>query len=180
MKTKLQILFAVIVIAAAGYWVFSATRSYQYRGSNIMIPVGAGHAVVTNTGSEPMEIEMRSGERVASFRVASADIGLNQSSKRQGSGRTAFHYLTFDIPPGQTRIEVVSGSDVRLIARGDTEIVATVVPTAASTMRWVWILSGGATLWALYFMSSATNHGWFKRLRNRSTSGGLQPKQSTT
>lgn len=180
MKTKIQVVLAVIVIVAAGYWVFATTRSYQYSGTNIMFPVGAGHAVVTNTGSEPMEIEMRSGERVASFRVASSDIGLNQSSKRQGTGRDAFHNVIFDVPPGQTRVDVVSGRDVRMIARGETPIQATVVPTADSTIRWVWILAGGATVWALYFMSSATNHRWIKGLRNRSSSGTLQPEQTTT
>jgi hypothetical protein len=180
MKTKIQVAFAVIVILAAGYWAFATTRSYQYSGTNIMFPVGAGHAIVTNTGSEPMEIEMRSGERVANFRVASDELGMNQSSKRQGTGRGAFHNVLFDIPPGQTRVDVVSGRDVRMIARGETRIEATVVPVAAGTIRWVLILSGGVSVWALYYMSSATNHRWVKSLRNRSSSGSLQPEQTTT
>lgn len=180
MKSKVQIVIAVLVIIGAAYWALNTTRTYRYTGTNIMFPVGGGHAIVLNTGNEPIPIEMRSGERVASFRISSADLGLTQTSKRQGTGSAAFHNLTFDIPPGQTRIDVVSGSDVRMISRSDTRIDATVRPVAPSTVRWVLILSGGAVLWALYYMSSATEHRWIGALRNRTTGGNLQPKQTTS
>jgi hypothetical protein len=180
MKTKIQVVIAVIVMLGAAYWAYSTTRSYQYSGANIMFPVGGGHAIVLNTGDEPLEIEMRSGERSASFRVASTDLGLTESSKRQGTGRAAFHNVIFDIPPGQTRIDVTSGSDVRMIARGETRIEATVVPVSASTIQWVLILSGGVMVWALYYISSATKHRWIGSLRNRMSGGNLQPKQTTT
>jgi hypothetical protein len=180
MKTKIQVAIAVLIIIGAAYWGFNTSRSYTYSGSNIMFPVGGGHAIVTNTSSEPLEIEMRSGERIASFRMTSADLGLTQTSRRQGTGGQAFHNVIFEIPPGQTRVDVVSGRDVRMIARGDTRIEATVVPVSASTVRWVLILSAGVILWALYYMSSVTGHRWIRSLRGKAPSGTLQPKQTAT
>lgn len=181
MKSKIKVIVGLIVLIGAIYWGFTSTRSYHYSGSNIMFPVGSGHVIITNTSDEPLPIEMRSGERVASFRITSADLGLSQTSRRQGTGRDAFHNVTFEIPPGQTRIDIASGRDVRMIVRGDTRIEATVVPVALSTRRWILILSGAAALWSLYYMSSATEHRWLAALRNRRASGeSLQPKQTAT
>lgn len=180
MKTKIQVAVAVLIMIAAGYWGYTTVRTYEYTGSNIMFRVGAGHAVVTNPSDAPIPIEMRSGERIASFRVASPELGLSQTSKRQGTGRDAFHAAYFDLPPGQSRIEIVSGNDVRMISRADARITATVTPVSASTVRWVLILSGGVILWALYYMSSATGHRWIGALRGKSASGTLQPKQTAT
>ncbi len=45
----------------------------------------------------------------------------------------------------------------------------------------VWLpLVGWLVLWALYFMSSATQHRWIGALRNKTTGRNLQPKQTTT
>jgi hypothetical protein len=180
MKTKIQVVIAVLIMIGAAYWGFTSIRSHTYRGSNIMFPVGGGHAIVSNPGDMPVPIEMRSGERVASFRIASADLGLSESSKRQGSGRDAFHSVTFELPPGQARIDVVSGSGVMMISRADTRIEATVVPIADSTVRWILMLSGGVIVWALYYISRVTEHRWVAALRNRMSGGNLEPKQTTT
>jgi hypothetical protein len=145
-----------------------------------MFPIGGGYAMVRNTGDEAIPIEMRSGERVASFRVDSADLGLSESSKRQGTGRDAFHAVTFDLPPGQARIDIVSGSDVRIVSRAETTIDATVLPVSSSTVRWILILSIGVIVWALYYISSVTGHGWIGSLRGKMSGGTLQPKQTTT
>jgi hypothetical protein len=180
MKTKIQVIVAVLIMVGAAYWGYTSVRSYNYSGSNIMFPVGGGHAIVRNTGDAPIPIEMRSGERIASFRITSTDLGLTATSKRQGSGRDAFHAVTFDLPPGQARIDVISGRDVRMISRSDTRIEATVTPVAASTVRWILILSGGVILWALYYISRVTGHRWIATLRTRMSGGNLQPKQTTT
>lgn len=179
MKTKIQVLIAALIIIGAAYWGFTSTRSYLYTGSNIMFPVGGGYVVVQNTGETSIPIEMRSGERIASFRVASADLDMSQTSRRQGTGRNAYHNVTFDIPPGQTRIDIVSGGDVRMISRDETRIEATVMPVSSSTVRWILILSGGVILWALYYMSSATGHRWLSALRGKTPDGNLQPKPMT-
>jgi hypothetical protein len=180
MKTKIQVVIAVLIMIGAAYWSLTSIRSYNYSGTNIMFPVGGGHAIVRNTGDAPIPVEMRSGERVASFRIASTELGLTASSKRQGSGRDAFHAVTFDLPPGQARIDVISGSGVMMISRSDTSIEATVTPVAASTVRWILILSGGVIVWALYYISRVTEHRWIAALRNRMSGGTLQPKQTTT
>lgn len=184
MKTKIQIAIAVLVIIGASFWAYTSLRPISYSGSNIMFPVGAGHVVIRNTGNEVIPIEMRSGERSASFRVASAELGLAQSSRRQGTGREAFHAVSFDLPPGQTRIDVASGRDVQLVTRSETRVDAVVTPVAPGTARWIMVLSGAAILWALYYMSRVTDHRWIGALRNRGTGGTLQPsqqpKQTTT
>lgn len=180
MKKVIQMLIAVVVIVGAAYWAYTTATPLVYSGSNIMFTVGSGHAVVTNPGNETIPIEMRSGARASAFRVASSDLGLSASSKRIGTGRDAFHSLTFDLPPGTARIDVVSGSDVRMISRADTRIQASVVPVAASTVRWVLIISGAAIAWALYYLSRVTGHRWIGALRNKLMGGRLQPKQTTT
>jgi hypothetical protein len=180
MKSKIQVAIAVLIMIGAAYWGYTSTRSYTYGGTNIMFPIGSGHALVRNTGDAPIPIEMRSGERIASFRIVSTELGLSQASKRVGTGREAFHSMTFDLPPGQARVDVVSGSDVRMIARGDTRIDATVVPVSTSTVRWILILSGGVIVWALYYISSVTGHRWIGALRGKTAAGTLQPKQTTT
>jgi hypothetical protein len=63
MKSKIQIAIAILVIIGAAYWGYNTSRSYHISGNNIMFTVGSGHAVVQNTSSEPLEIEMRSGGR---------------------------------------------------------------------------------------------------------------------
>lgn len=180
MKSKVQIAVAVLVLIAAAYWSYTTIRPYAYTGANIMFPVGSGYAIVKNTGDDPMPIEMRSGERVASFRIASSDLGLTAASTRQGTGRSAYHTLSFDLPPGQARIDITNGSGVMMIARGETRVEATVRPASANTVRWVLILSGGASLWALYYISRATDHRWIGALRGKASGGNLQPKQTTT
>jgi hypothetical protein len=177
MKTKIQIAVALLVIVATAYFAFNWTRPLAYSGSGIMFPVGNGHVVITNTGSEPIPIEMRGVGRTTSFRVESPEIGLAASSTREGSGRNAIYSVHFDLPPGQARIDVVRGSDVALISRSDTRIEAVVTPRSANAIRWTLILSGGVILWALYYISSVTGHRWLQTLRGRrAQSGELQPR----
>jgi hypothetical protein len=180
MKSKIQIVIAVLIMIGAAYWGYTAVRMHNYSGSNIMFPVGDGHVIVRNTGDAPIPIEMRSGERVASFSIASTDLDLRASSKRQGSGRDAFHAVTFDLPPGQARIDVTRGSGVMMVSRDDTRIEATVTPMAASTVRWILSLSGGVILWAFYYISRVTEHRWISTLRSRMVGGKIQPEQTTT
>jgi hypothetical protein len=167
MKTKIQLAVAILVILAAAYWAFTATRTYTYTGSNIMFPVGSGHVVVTNPGDAPIPIEMRSGGRIATFRIESREIGLAENAKRIGTGRDAFYSVNFDLPPGQTRIDVARGSEVNLITRADTRIEAKVTPLADGSIRWILIASGVLIAGALYYMSSVTQHQWLAALRGR-------------
>ena len=88
--------------------------------------------------------------------------------------------MSFEIPPGQTRVDIASGSGVQMISRADTRIEAVVTPVAAGTLRWILILSGGVTLWALYYISRVTEHRWLSALRGKMSGGSLQPKQTTT
>lgn len=180
MKTKLQVAVALVVIVGVAYWAYTSVRSLRYTGASIMFPVGSGHVVIQNLGEEPIPIEMRSGERASSFRVESAELGLAASATRQGSGRDAYYAVTFDLPPGQARIDVTRGSGVQLISRADTPIEAVVTPLATSSSRWILILAGAVILYALYSISRVTQHRWLGTLRNKMSGNRLQPTETAS
>ena len=144
-----------------------------------MFPIGSGHVVITNPGDEAIPIEMRAEGRAGHFRVASAELGLAESSKREGSGRDAYYTLRFDLPSGQANIHVMRGSDVQLISRSDTRIEAVVSPLSARTVRWILIVSGVAIALALYYISRVTQHRWLGWLRKRMSRENLQSNQGT-
>lgn len=180
MKTKIQVAVAVLVMIGVAYWAFTSLGTLRYTGSSIMFPVGSGHVVIRNLGEEPIPIEMRSESRAGTFRVASAELGLAESSRRQGSGRDAYYSVTFDLPPGQTRIDLTRGSGVQLISRSDTPIEAVVTPLAASSIRWILILSGAVILYGLYYISRVTQHQWLAALRGKFTRTRLQSSETTS
>jgi hypothetical protein len=172
MKTKIQIAVAVLVMIAAGYWALSSMRTQRFVGNNIMFPIGSGYVIATNTGDTPMPIEMRSGGRLATFRIESSQLGLAESARREGSGREAYYALKFELPPGQARIDVTRGSDVQMIARGEHRIEAVVMPMAPGSLRWIQIGAAVVILYGLFYISRVTGHNWLKALRNRQESSG--------
>ncbi len=180
MKTKIQLVVAILVIVGVAYWAYTSVRALRYVGANIMFPVGSGHVVIQNPGNEPIPIEMRSGGRTANFRVASGALDLAEAAKRQGTGRDAYYSVNFDLPPGQARIDVTWGSGVQLISRSDTRIEAVVTPLASGSMRWILIGAGAVIAYALYYMSRVTQHRWLSTLRTRLAGNRLQPTQTTS
>jgi len=179
MKNKIKIVAAVLVMAGIAYWTFMSVWPSIYSGAGIMFPVGSGPIVVTNTGSQPIPIEMRSGERAVSFRVVSAEIGLAETAARQGSGSSAYYTVNFELPPGQTRLDVTRGNNVNLISRSETRIEAVVTPMSAGTQRNVLIMAAAAMLIGLYYISRVTQHRWIAVLRSKLTKNELQQKETT-
>jgi hypothetical protein len=180
MKIKIKVLLAIVVIVGAAYWAFTTVTTYNYSGSSIMFPIGSGHVVVTNTGDEAIPIEVRTEGRAATFRIASAELGLAESAKREGSGRDAYYTLSFELPPGQARVDVTRGSDLNMISRSDTRIEAVVAPMAPTSVRWIRIASVVAIALALYYISRVTNHAWIGWLRGKiSRKEELQSNQTT-
>lgn len=179
MVVKIKVLLAILVIAGAGYWAFTAVRTHSYSGSSIMFPIGGGSVTITNTGDEAIPIEMRAETRTGTFRVVSAELGLAESSKREGSGRDAYHTLSFDLPPGTASVFVTRGSDVQLISRSDTRVEAVVSPLSARTARWILIASGAIIVLALYYISRVTNHRWVGWLRDKVRRDELPVGQKT-
>jgi hypothetical protein len=180
MKTKIQVAVALVVIIGVAYWAYTSVRSLKYAGSNIMFPIGSGHVVIQNPGDAPIPIEMRSGDRRTIFRVESAELGLAESAKREGSGRDAYYAVTFELPPGQARIDVTRGSDVQLISRSDTRIEAVVTPISASSIRWIVGAASAVILYGLYYISRVTQHQWLVSLRNKLAGNRLQPTETTS
>ena len=85
MKTKIQVAVAVLVMIGVAYWALTSVSTLRYSGSSIMFPIGSGHVVIRNLGEAPIPIEMRSESRAGTFRVASAELGLAEAAKRQGT-----------------------------------------------------------------------------------------------
>jgi len=175
MKTKIKVAVALLVMIGVTYWALTSIWPRQYTGSNIMFPIGSGHVVINHAGAEAIPIEMRAESRNTIFRVASAELGLSESAKRQGTGRDAFYAVHFELPPGEARIDVTRGSGVLLITRADTPINATVTPVSVGTMRWILIGAGAVIAWALYYISKTTDHRWVESLRNKVSRRGMQP-----
>lgn len=179
MKTKIQVTVALLVMLGVTYWALTSIWPRQYTGSNIMFPIGSGHVVISHAGDGAIPIEMRAESRTTIFRVASTELGLSESAKRQGTGRDAFYAVNFELPPGEARIDVTRGSGLLLISRADTPIEATVMPVAANTMRWILIGAGAVIAWALYYISKVTEHRWVEWLRNRLARRSMQPTGAT-
>jgi len=178
MKTKIQIAIALLVIVGVTYWAITSIWPRHYTGSKIMFPIGSGSVAIKNLGDAPIPLELRNGQGGTLFRVASPELATSESPKRQGSGRTSYYSLSLELPPGQAHIAVTRGSGVQLISRADTRIEATVTPMAANSSRWVLIAASGVILWALYYISKATEHRWVGQLRSRFSRKELQSSRA--
>ncbi|MAU01900.1 MAG: hypothetical protein CL608_32585 [Anaerolineaceae bacterium] len=165
MGKKIRMVLAVALVVFVSFWAFNQIRERSYSGSKIAFDVGNGSLVVNNRGQEAIPVEMRSVGRLATFRVESREINLAETSKRQTIGGTTYHVVAFELPPGQTAVEVVRGSDVQFVSNSSQRIDATVTPMNASSTRTTLIFSGIVVLGALYYLSRSVNHQWVGTVR---------------
>jgi hypothetical protein len=167
MGKKIRVIIALVVIIGVVYWAINTTRERSYSGSKFTFRVGSGSVVVNNRGQAPIPVEMRAEGRTASFRVDSAEFGLNESSKTQRSGRTTYHAVNFDLPPGQSKINVARGSNVYFVSASDQRIDAVVTPMRIDSARTLFVWAGVIILAALYYISRTLEHGWIGALRRK-------------
>jgi hypothetical protein len=179
MKRKIGIIVTLLVIVGTAYWAFNSVRQRTYNGSSLSFNVGNGHVVVNNLSSAPIPVEMRSEGRVATFRIQSAELELSEASKRQGSGRTMYQLVSFELPPGQATIDVTRGEGVQFIATGSGRIQAVVTPMEAESARFVLGFAAVVIAIALYYLSRFTEHRWLDALRNK-LPGRSQPAGKAT
>lgn len=175
MGTKIRLLVALVVIVGTAFWAFDSVRSRSYSGSNLSFEVGSGNVVVTNPGAEPIPVEMRAGAR-STFRVESAELGLQESSKREGSGRDVARVVRFELPPGQAKIDVTRGSGVHFVSGSDQRIDAVVTPKDAGSDRNIVLFAGLIILGALYYISNLVEHRWIGMLRGKLMQRVQRPK----
>ena len=176
MGNKIRIVIALLVIVGISFWSINLVRERSYSGSKFGFKVGSGSVVVTNQGQEPIPVEMRSEGRTANFRVESADLDLKESSKRQTGGRTAYHTVSFELPPGQAKIDVTRGANVFFISASDQRISAVVTPMNPGSVRSTLIFTGLVILGALYYISRTLEHRWIGALRSRFTGRKNRPE----
>lgn len=180
---KIRVAIALLVIVLTAFWSINAVVDRKYSGAGFAFNVGSGSVVVNNRGMEPIRVEMRADGRTSSFRVESTDIGLRQSSRAQSIGREAFHAVSFELPPGETTINVTSGSKVRFLSPSSQRIDAVVKPMTESGVRTTLIFAGVVILLALYYISYTLEHPWIKwikkAMRGKTPQGTDQTKPTT-
>lgn len=176
MGTKIRVAIALAVIVGMTIWAVNQVLVRSYSGSHLNFKVGNGAVVVTNRSQDPIPVEMRSEGRTASFRVESADFDLRQTSRVQGSGRTAFHAVQFELPAGQSKIDVTRGSNVFFVSSSNQRIDAVVTPMDPESIRTTLIFTGVIILAALYYLSSALKHRWVRVLFNKLARRKSQPE----
>lgn len=178
MAQKLRILVALIVIAGVTFWAVNSLRTLTYAGSAIKFSVGNGHVVVNNLGAEPIQADMRTDTKSGAFRVESTDLNLRASSKRVGSGRSAFNVVAFQLPPGESRIDVTRGSNVYFNSPSSQAISAQVVVKGQESRQTILGFTIIVILGALFYISRTVNHRWVAALRNKLP--GRSPKLKGT
>lgn len=178
MGKKIRVIIALAIIVGVAFWAFDSVRQRSYSGSRLSFEVGNGHVVVTNLGTEAIPVEMRTQGRAAAFRIQSAELDLRESSKRQGSGRNAYHTLSFELPSGQATIDVTSGTGVQFIATGNGRMQAVVTPMDAETSRVTLGFAAIVILVALYYLSRVLEHRWIGVLRSRLPGRGQGAKSA--
>ena len=162
MGKKIRMILAVAVIIATATWSFNSVRQRNHSGSKFFFEVGSGHVVVTNPGNEALPVEMRSQGRAATFTIQSTDLGLRETARRVGAGRNAHYAVQFDLPPGQSKIDVTRGSNVIFLSSSGQRIEATVTPLEAGGVRTNIGFAIIVILAALHYISKLQNHQWLK------------------
>jgi hypothetical protein len=126
---------AIIIIVLVAFWAVTSIRHREYSGSNLSFNVGSGSVVVNNNSQETVEARMRTGGRIASFRVESERLNLRETATRFGSGRNIYYAVNLALPPGQTEIVITRGADVFFVADSGQSLQATVKPQGPRRWR---------------------------------------------
>lgn len=179
MGKTIRVIIALVVILGTAYWAVNRVRERTYSGSKLDFRVGKGSVVVTNRGQELIPVEMRSAGRTSTFRVESAELDLKQTSKRQSVKGNVYHVVSIELPPGQARIDVTRGSNVRFVSESNQRIDAVVTPGTSSDTRTTLILAGVVILAALYYISRLFDHQWVGVVRSKLPLGKVSFRRTT-
>jgi len=177
MGKKIRMVVALALAVFMLFWTFNQIRERSYSGSQIAFHVGNGSVVVNNRGQEPVPVQMRAIGHMATFRVESRAINLAETSRRQSIAGTSYHVVSFELPPGQTAVEIVRGSKVMFVSSSSQRIDATVTPMNASSTRTTLIFSGIVILGSLYYLSRQVDHQWVGTVRSMIPLHKLRPKR---
>lgn len=167
MSVKIRVIVAVLVIIGAVVWSFNTVRQRNYSGAKIAFEVGSGYVVVNNPGKQAIPIQLRADGRATSFTVQSTELAFKENSKRQGTGRNAYQLVSLELPPGEAKIDITRGSDVKFISLSSQKIQAVVTPLEAGSVQSVLIFTSLVILGALYYISSTLEHRWISALRRK-------------
>lgn len=164
MSTKIKLAVAILVILASGYWAFDGIRTRTHIGSRLTFDVGNGYVVLNNLGKDPITAEMRSEGTSSTFRISSNELGITETSKRQGNGRMAYHVVPLEIPKGSARIDVTRGQNVQFVATSAGRMRAEVNRLSPATAQVNIRVAGIVVLLSLLYISHLYRHEWVRVL----------------
>lgn len=160
MSSRTRVFIALMIIVGVAFCTFNLLQERRYSGSKFAFYVGSGSILVTNRGQESIPVEMRADGWIAAFAIASEEIGLEEMSKRQSNGGNTCHVVSFELPPGEAKIEVIRGSNVYFVSSSNQYIDAVVRPMRARHIRTFLIIAGLALLATPYYISHTLEHRW--------------------
>lgn len=164
MQKKIKLIVAILVILASAYWAMDGVRARTYLGSKLSFNVGNGYVMLNNLSKDPITAEMRTESAAQTFRITSTDLGLNESSKRQGSGRTSSQVVALEIPSGEARIDIARGSKVQFVATSTGRLRAVVYRVNPATAQVNLRIAAVIILLTLFYISNLYNHQWVRSL----------------
>lgn len=168
MKFNWKILVAVVVIAGVIFWGVDSLQARSYSGKDVNFPVGGGVITINNTADTAIPAQLV-GTGSRSFSIVKSTMDTTGSSVREGNGSSATQTFDFELPAGVSEFSIARGDTVSFIASSDATISATVQQLSAENTQSTLILMVVVVAIALYFISSALEHSWIKRLRGTNT-----------
>ena len=105
-------------------------------------------------------VEMRADGWIATFAIASEELVLEEMSKRQSNAGNTYHVVSFELPPGEVKIEVIRGSNVYFVSSSNQHIDAVVRPMRTRHIHTFLIIAGLVLLATPYYISHTLEHRW--------------------
>lgn len=151
MKINWKILVTLVLMIAAGVWMFDSVRTRYYTGNDLRFAVGSGRVTVDNPSSEPAPAQLV-GTGSRTFTVSRAGEGTLGTSSRQGSGRDISQVFEFTVPSGSSVFTVVRGQNVNFVANTSAGLNASVEPLSAGETQTTMLAAGAVILGGLFYI----------------------------
>jgi hypothetical protein len=133
-------------------------------GADTSFGLGSGEVVINNPTEEVQSARLTSVGARGTFSIVSSDLEIPTGSTREGTGSNSVHSIPLLLQPGETTLRVTRGSNV-VFNTDEAPLQVVVNPLTADETRNTVIVGIVVVLAALFYISSATNHGWIRRGR---------------
>lgn len=165
-KINFRVVVALIVIVGAIYLAYDAVQTETLSGQTLNITT-SGVMKVTNSADEPATVNT-TAKRTYTISVSGQEKTTIRPT-HEGSGASSAYIAEIELPPGLTTLSVTRGSDVTFDLQASAPLKATVGARSDEANRSVIFLAAAVCIASVVYMSFATQHAWFRLLRNRIT-----------